>query len=90
MGIQQIRNLWRIYLTNHDDRVRVITDGFVIRGAVAPVHDVNPFTRAKEENLTKLTVKDIPLSLSDDVIRPELEAKKYEVKGAIVRQKVEG
>ena len=35
VGIQQIRNLWRIYLTSHDDRVRVITDGLVIRGAVA-------------------------------------------------------
>ena len=24
VGIQQIRNLWRIYLNSHDDRVRVI------------------------------------------------------------------
>ena len=88
VGIQQIRNLWRIYLNSHDDRVRVITDGLVIRGTVAPVHDVNPFTRAKEENVTKLTIKDIPLSLSDEVIRAELEAQKYEVKGKIVRQKL--
>ena len=48
------------------------------------------WTRSREENLTKLTIKDIPLSLSDDVIRAEQEAKKYEVKGTIVRQKVEG
>ena len=82
VGIQQIRNLWRIYLNSHDDRVRVITDGLVIRGTVAPVHDT------KEKNITKLTIKDIPLSLSDDVIRAELEAKKYEVKGTIVRQKL--
>ena len=32
--------------------------------------------------------KDIPLSLNDDVIRAEFEARKYEVKGAIVRQKL--
>ena len=32
-------------------RVRVITDGHVIRGAVAPVHDVNPFTRGKSNQI---------------------------------------
>ena len=87
-GIQQIRSIWRIYLKTQDDRVRLIMDGLPIRGAVAPIHDLNPLSREKEEYLTKLTVKDIPLSVSDELIKAELEAKKYEVKGAIIRQKL--
>lgn len=64
-------NLWRIYLSRHEDRVRLITDGLVFRVAMAPVHDVNPLTREKDENMTILMIKDVPLSLSDEVIRSE-------------------
>lgn len=87
-GIQRIRSLWRIYLTCPKERIRLISNGLGVRGAIAPVYDLNPFTREKEDNLTRVTIKDIPLSVDDDVIRSELQARKSEVVGSIIRQKL--
>lgn len=88
MGIQQIRRLWRIYLNSHTDRVKLISNGLPLRGASVPVYDMNPFTRSRDENLTRVVIKDIPLSLSDDVIRAKLQTMKYEMQGDIFRQKL--
>ena len=74
-GIQQIRNLLRIYLSRHEDCIRFITVGLVFRGATAPVLEVSPFIREKKENLTRLAIKDVSLSLSIGVITSELERK---------------
>ena len=87
-GIQQIRNLWRIYLASHEDRVKVITSGLELRGAVTPVHDLNPYTKTRDENLLRVVIKDIPLSVSDQLIRSEFQAKKLEIQGEIYRQKL--
>lgn len=87
-GIQQIRRLWRIYLNSHTDRVELISNGLTLRGASVPVFDVNPFTKSRDENLTRVAIKDIPLSVSDDVIRAKLQAMKHEIHGDIYRQKL--
>ena len=87
-GIQQIRRLWRIYLNSHADRVKLISHGLALRGASVPVYDVNPFTKSRDENLTRVIIKDIPLSLSDEVIQSKLESMKYQVQGGIFRQKL--
>ena len=59
-----------------------------MRGAKVPVFDKNPFLREGNENVWKLTVKDIPLSVADSVIKHELEAMKCKVTGKIVRQRL--
>ena len=87
-GIQQIRHLWRIYLEKQPDRVKLITTGLEIRGATAPVHDINPFTKAREENHVRVLIKDVPLSVSDEVIKSDLKARKVNVEGDIYRQKL--
>ena len=87
-GIQPIRNLWRIYLDRHEDRVKVITSGLELRGAVTPVHDLNPYTKSRDENLLRVVIKDIPLSVSDQLIKSEFQAKKIQIQGDIYRQKL--
>ena len=87
-GIQEIRALWRIYLLSREERVRLITEGLEIRGALTPVYDTNPFTRSHDENLTRVVIKDVPLSVSDDMIRHEIQSMKHEIKGDIIRQKL--
>ena len=87
-GIQEIRSLWRIYLSSQEARVKLITDGLELRGALTPIYDLNPFTQSREENLTRVVIKDIPLSVSDDLIRLELQTMKQDIKGDIIRQKL--
>ena len=88
LGIQQIRRLWRIYLNSHEDHVKLISNGLFIRGTSIAVYDVNPFTRSKDENLTRVTIKDVPLSVSDEVIRSTIENLKCQIQGDIYRQKL--
>ena len=87
-GIQQIRSLWRIYLSSQEERIRLISDGLELRGASTPVYDLNPFTQLRDDNLTRVCVKDVPLSVDDDLIRLELQAMKHEVRGPVHRQKL--
>ena len=87
-GIQKIGALWRIYLGRHEDRVKLITQGLQIRSSVIPVYDTNPFTKVHNEELTRVTIKDIPLSVGDDLIKTSLEKMKCELKGEILRQKL--
>ena len=87
-GIQRIGSLWRIYLSRHEDRVKLITQGLHFRSAVIPVHDRNPFTKSYNEELTRVTVKDIPLSVGDELIKSALEKMKCKIKGDMSRQKL--
>lgn len=75
-------NLWRIYLSRHEDRVRLITDGLVFRVATAPVHDVNPLTREKDENMTiQYDQRCSSFSKRRSHQIRALDGDKYEVKG---------
>ena len=35
----------------HEARVKLITEGLELRGALTPIHDLNPFTQSRDENL---------------------------------------
>ena len=87
-GIQRIGSLWRIYLSDHEERVKVIVNGLFIRGATVPVHDVNPYTKTKDEHMTRVLIKDVPLSVGDDQIKATLQTMKYTVRGDITRQQL--
>ena len=87
-GIQQIRRLWRIYIDSQDERIALIANGLEVRGAVAPIYDTNPYTQLKDEYLTRVLIKDIPLSVGDEVIRAEFQQLKVEVVGSILRHKL--
>ena len=88
LGIQKIGGLWRIYLREKESRITVISEGVKMRGVKIPVFDMNPFLNSGNENVWRVTVKDIPLSVADSVILHELEGMKCKVAGKIVRQKL--
>ena len=87
-GVQRIGSLWRIYVNCHDARVRLITTGIVIRNTSIPVYDTNPHTKTKNEHLTRVLIKDVPLSVGDELIKSTLEKMKCQVRGEIIRQKL--
>ena len=80
-GIQRIGGLWRLYVTQLDFRIGLITSGINIRNACIAVYDSNPFLPGGNENILRLTVKDIPLSVDNSVIVDELEKRNYKVSG---------
>ena len=75
-------------MNSHEDRVKQISNGIFIRGVSIAVYDVNPFTRSKDKNLTRVTIKDVPLSVSDKVIHSKIENLKCQIQGDIYRQKL--
>ena len=41
-GIQRIRDMWRIYMDNTEDRITLIVEGLNLRGRRVPLHTQNP------------------------------------------------
>lgn len=88
MGIQRIGGLWRLYIIRQETRINLITSGVHIRDTCVAVYDTNPFRPGESENLLRLTIKDIPLSVNNSVILDELEKRKYKVSGKVTLQKL--
>ena len=76
-GCQRIRGLWRIYCKTADARNTLITTKAIeMRGQSIELHSTNPFINSPRDptkNGAKITVKDVPLSFSDDDIRHFIE-----------------
>ena len=87
-GIQRTGSLWRIYLNSHEARVKLISNGLMLRDTTIPVYDTNPYTKAKSEHLTRVVVKDIPLSVGDELIKSTLEKMKCQIRGDVIKQKL--
>ena len=87
-GVQKVGGLWRLYVSGKENRIMLITEGIHMRGKRVPVFDQNPFLRENHDNLLRLTIKDVPLSISDEVIVHELESMKCKVRGKVVRQRL--
>ena len=87
-GIQKIGSLWRLYIDNQANRIRLITEGLKIRNSVVQVFDRNPFLSYDNEYATRVLIKDIPLSVHESVILGELENKKCKIHGPIIYQRL--
>lgn len=77
LGAQKIGALWRIYPKQSDARVKLLIEGFSLRGVSVTVCDKNPFvvmTRDGEREIktTKVTVGNLPISLSNQDINAML------------------
>ena len=68
--IQKIDGIWRIHASDKEARLKLVTMGLTIRGKAITPYDQHPNTlRDAEGNIietTKLTVSNIPWSLSED------------------------
>lgn len=69
--IQKDRGLWRVYVKSSNSRSKLLQEGFDIRNRHISVYDTNPFsagTNEPSEQVLKITVKGVPLSVDDDEI----------------------
>ena len=78
-GVQKIGSLWRIYLNSVHSRLDFISKKtVVIPGKVVPLYEQNPFKthqKTPKEIKDKLTVRGLPLSVSNQEIQTLLESK---------------
>ena len=74
-GCQKIGALWRVYLKTEEARIKTL-EGVTIGNQLVTVHSTNPFVTRNSDpqrSTIKITVKDIPLSYSNDEIKEMLE-----------------
>ncbi len=81
--VQQVRNLWRIYLTTKESKIDLVTQGVSIDGKAIKVHNQNPFVTGAIHNITsgmsiesvdmvRVLIKDLYKSVSTGDIEPML------------------
>ena len=85
-GVQKINGLWRIYFNNRTTRLQLYSkQSILINGKNVPLYDQNPYTSGQLQSggtlhtttqiNDKLTIKNVPLSVSNDMIKQMLEEK---------------
>lgn len=82
-GSQQIRGLWRIYLTDLEARKQLITNQLTIQGHQVHVYDDNPFRAGlsgPDDDATRVTVKDMPLSYGHAEVSRFFEAQSIKIR----------
>lgn len=74
--IQRDRDLWRIYVESRESRNLLISEGFEFQNKTVAVFDNYPFSAGTEkpsEDVVRITVRGIPLSMNDTCIKNMLE-----------------
>ena len=79
-GAQKIRNLWRIYTTNKEFRTNLLVSGISLRTMSINLYDLNPYSNRitdveNQPDLTKITIRDVPLSYANSVIEKFFKTK---------------
>lgn len=86
-GAQRINHIWRLYVKDRSTRVELYTTKYIIiEGKQVPLYDQNPaITGSKnpEEKKDKLTIKNVPLSVSNHEIETMLIGKNVKLASAI-------
>ena len=87
-GIQRIRDMWRIYMDNTEDRITLIVEGLNLRGRRVPLHTQNPRNPQRfRPDTIRIKVKNIPLSADDGQIHRTLTLEGCNIEG-IFREKL--
>ena len=81
-GVQRINNVWRVYLKDRTTRLQLtLCKQITINGKQVPLYDVNPnsffmgLPHTTKTNNDKLTIKNLPLSVSNKEIEKLLAEK---------------
>ena len=81
-GMQRINSIWRIYLKDMTSRLELtVKQEIRVNGKLVPVYDRNPYVTfsglpmEKKMNSDKLTIRNLPLSVSNDGIEKMLAEK---------------
>ena len=79
-GIQRIREMWRIYMDNEEDRLSLLVQGLALRGRQIPLHSQNPYNPGRTQpDTTRIKVKNVPLSADDEQIHGALPLEGCEI-----------
>ena len=93
IGAQRIGGLWRIYLSSETARQKLLISGVVLRGVQVLVRDKNPFIvisqdgSQTEQQTTRLSIGNIPLSFSDKDILESMKALKCQPQSKMVAER---
>ena len=84
-GVQRIGILWRIYITNEQSRLTLLTQNIVIGEQTVECFSNNPLRSGlkqgeQDEDIVKLVIKGIPLSKGNDLIKTFLEQRKINLR----------
>jgi ribA/ribD-fused uncharacterized protein len=86
-GVQKVNNLWRIYVKDLGSRVKLyMREKLNLGGKQVPLYDANPFTsrlNTPREPNDKLTIKNVPLSVSNDQFTLMLNEKDIELRSDV-------
>ena len=82
-GVQKVNNVWRVYLKDRQSRLELsVKESIIVNGKRVRLYDTNPNVifsgYSQNQNFTadKLTVKNLPLSVSNSEIEKMLKEKK--------------
>ncbi len=75
-GIQLVKGLWKVYVKTITSRMELLSKGIMVNGIAVTLFDSNPFVREYDNNeqVEKITIKDLPLSLDNDKIKDFLKS----------------
>ena len=73
-GIQRIREMWRIYMDNEEDKLSLLVQGINLRGRQVALHSQNPHNPSNllQPDTIRIKVKNVPLSADDGQIHRAL------------------
>lgn len=81
-GIQRIREMWRIYIDNEEDKLSLLVSGINLRGRQVPLYSQNPrnpgFLRP---DTIRIKVRNVPISADDGQIHRALELHGSDIQG---------
>ena len=67
LGIQRAGSLWRLYIEDITNRVRLLSKGVSLRGMNIPLYEKNPYIPDRTDHI-RIRIKNIPLSADDSII----------------------
>lgn len=81
-GIQRVREMWRIYMDNEEDKLSLLVQGIHLRGRQVPLHSQNPHNPGRlRPNTIRIKVKNVPISADDDQIERALTIHGCDIQG---------
>ena len=86
-GVQKIGGIWRLYFKDKESRTNVLLKRTVtIVGKNIAIYDQNPFATKQanpDDKKDKLTIKNVPLSVSNEEIQKMLESKNIKLSSKV-------
>ena len=86
-GVQRVNNLWRIYLKSRSARLELfLGKTILINGQQVPLYEQNPFASRQNkpyEPNDKITIKNVPLSVSNSEFVKMLEENHIELRSPV-------